>query len=199
MKITLKPWIAIFAGLMAFWLAAAPALAATPTSYVKSILDEVMGIQNDPGKAESARKEAIRRVIQRSFDFDRMSKDSLGQTYNRLSAAQRQEFNTVFSALFQDSYTRLVLNFLKQETVEYGREQVQSNNARLDTVLIRANERIPVDYLMHREGPNWILYDVIVDGVSILDNYKRQFAQVISTRSFEHLMERMRTQYRAIQ
>jgi phospholipid transport system substrate-binding protein len=199
MKITLKPWIAIFAGLMAFWLAAAPALAATPTSYVKSILDEVMGIQNDPGKAESARKEAIRRVIQRSFDFDHMSRNSLGQTYNRLSAARRQEFNTVFRALFQDSYTRLVLNFLKQETVEYGREQVQGNNARLDTVLIRINERIPVEYLMHRQGPNWILYDVVVDGVSILDNYKRQFAQVISTRSFEHLMERMRTQYRAIQ
>lgn len=195
----LRKFLPIIAGLTAFWLAVTPALAATPTSYVKGILDEVMGIQSDAAMAESARREAIRRVIQRSFDFDHMSRDSLGATYNRLSAAQRQEFNAIFSALFQDSYTRLVLNFLKRETVEYGKEQVQGNNARLDTVLIRANERIPVEYLMHRQGPGWILYDVIVDGVSILDNYKRQFAQVISTRSFEHLMDRMRTQYRAIQ
>ncbi|MBW1991126.1 MAG: ABC transporter substrate-binding protein [Deltaproteobacteria bacterium] len=180
-------------------LLALPVLAATPTAYVKGILDAVMRIQNDPGASVQTRKKAIRRIIQQNFDFDRMSRESLGATFSRLSPAQRREFQKIFSALFQDSYTRLVLNFLKQETVEYHKEQVTGHLARLDTTLLRKNETIPVDYLMHRQGSDWILYDVIVDGVSILDNYKRQFARVIRTKSFDYLMGKLRTQYRAIQ
>jgi|UniRef100_A0A7C3SJ76 phospholipid transport system substrate-binding protein len=184
---------------LAMWmLGGLPALAGTPTSYVKGILDEVIAIQNNPALSETTRKEAIRNIIRKNFDFDHMSRDSLGLTYNRLSASQRQEFQEIFSALFQDSYTRLVLNFLKKETVEYKKEQIEGDKARLDTTLIRTNERIPVEYLMHKQGPGWILYDVIVDGVSILDNYRRQFAQTIATKSFDYLMDRMRTQYRAI-
>jgi phospholipid transport system substrate-binding protein len=180
------------------WLTAVPVLAATPTSYVKGILNEVMRIQNDPAQANT-RKQAIRRIIQRSFDFNQMSADALGPTYNRLSSSQRQEFKKIFSSLFQDSYTRLVLNYLKRETVNYGREQITGSRARLDTVLIRTNDKIPVDYLMQRQGSGWLLYDVIVDGVSILDNYQRKFSRVISTKSFSFLMDKMRTQYRSIQ
>lgn len=190
-------WI-VFSVLIIAWLTAVPALAATPTSYVKGILNDVMRIQNDPAQ-EKTRKQAIRRIIRKSFDFNQMSTDSLGPTYNRLSSSQRQEFKKIFSALFQDSYTRLVLNFLKRETVIYGKEQIKGSRASLDTTLIRTNEKIPVDYMMHRQGSGWLLYDVIVDGVSILDNYKRQFSRVISTKSFSFLMDKMRTQYRAIQ
>lgn len=179
-------------------LLAAPALAGPPTNYVKGILDEVMRIQNDPAM-EKTRAEAIRRIIQRNFDFPQMAKDSLGATYAKLSPGQRQEFERIFAALFQDSYTRLVLNFLKRETVKYDREKVEGSKAQVYTTLIRTNETIPVDYLMQSRSSSYILYDVIVDGVSILENYKRQFAQVISTKSFDFLMEKMRTQYKAIQ
>jgi phospholipid transport system substrate-binding protein len=157
-----------------------------------------MRIQSNPAQANT-RKQAIRRIIQRSFDFNQMSADALGPTYNRLSSAQRQEFKKIFSALFQDSYTRLVLNYLKRETVNYGKEQITGSRARLDTTLIRTNDEIPVDYLMQRQGSSWLLYDVIVDGVSILDNYQRKFSRVIDTKSFSFLMDKMRTQYRSIQ
>lgn len=191
-------WFGILTGsvLMAF---AFPVLAATPTEYVKGILNDVMRIQNDPAASEQTRKEAIRGIIRKNFDFEHMSKDSLGPTYNRLGSPQRQEFQKIFAALFQDSYTRLVLNFLKRETVEYHKEQVQGSKAQLNTTLIRTNERIPVDYLMHKQSSGWVLYDVIVDGVSILENYKNQFAKTISSHSFDYLMDKMRTQYRAIQ
>ncbi len=182
--------------LLAGW--ALPALAGAPTNYVKGILDEVIRIQNDPAM-EKTRADAIRRIIQRNFDFPQMARDSLGATYGRLSPGQRQEFERIFAALFQDSYTRLVLNFLKRETVKYNQEKVEGNKAQVFTTLIRTNETIPVDYLMTSRSNSYVLYDVIVDGVSILENYKRQFAQVISTKSFDFLLEKMRTQYKAIQ
>ena len=176
-----------------------PALAQTPTAYVRGILDQVMGLQNDPALSTQARSQAIHKIIERNFDFALMAKDSLGPTYERLSGGQRQEFTQTFSYLFQDSYARLVLNFLKKENIQYGRELPEGDKARVDTAIVRTNENIPVTYLMHTAPQGWILYDVMVDGVSILQNYKTQFAQVIRTKSFEFLLNKMQEQRRAIQ
>lgn len=188
-------------------LAAIPGLsgaawADTPTAYVRSILDRVMAIQNDPALSgdqhEKERGRRIHQIIEKSFDFSVMAQNSLGGVYQKLGAGQRREFVDTFSYLFQDSYTRMVLNFLKKETVKYGRESLQGSQARVDTTLVRANENIPVDYLMRRQGQSWLLYDVIVDGVSILNNYKSQFASAIQGKGFDFLLQRMKTQLRAI-
>jgi phospholipid transport system substrate-binding protein len=194
-----KPlWIFSLA-LAAFWGAAQPALAETPTAYVRGIMDKVMGSQNDPALSSQARSQAIHQIIERNFDFALMANDSLGPTYERLSGGQRQEFTQTFGYLFQDSYTHLVLNFLKKENIQYGQELPEGEKARVDTAIVRTNENIPVTYLMHTAPRGWILYDVMVDGVSILQNYKTQFAQVIRTKSFEFLLNKMQEQRRAIQ
>src|SRR5665648_377460 len=198
MKKPLWIWI-ISLALIAFSGLTRPALAQTPSAYVRGILDQVMGLQNDPALSNQARSQAIHKIIERNFDFALMAKDSLGPTYERLSGGQRQEFTQTFSYLFQDSYARLVLNFLKQENIQYGRELPEGDKARVDTAIVRTNENIPVTYLMHTTPQGWILYDVMVDGVSILQNYKTQFAQVIRTKSFEFLLNRMQEQRRAIQ
>lgn len=189
--------------LLALWLAVGPALAATPKAFVKGILDEVMAIQGNPvmeGSAhENARAQAIRRVIQKNFDFPFMAQDSLGAAYERLNSGQRQEFSNVFSSLFQSSYTNMVLRFLKREDIQYGKETVTGSQARVDTTLVRANDHIQVEYLLHQKGGGWLLYDVIVDGVSILDKYKSGFAREIQTGSFESLLNKMKTQLKAVQ
>ena len=107
-------WI-ISLALVAFSGWTRPALAGPPTDYVRGILDQVMGVQNNPALSTQARSQAIHQIIERNFDFAMMAKDSLGPAYERLSGAQRQEFTRTFSYLFRDSYTRLVLNFLKKE------------------------------------------------------------------------------------
>lgn len=189
--------------LVVLCLFAAAALAVTPTAYVKGILDQVIAIQSDPAKSgpehRAARAQPIRQIIQKNFDFALMAQNSLGSVYGRLSPGQRQEFVATFSYLFQDSYTRLVLDFLKKETIKYEQERPQGSGVRVNTKLIRTNETIPVDYLMRPQGDGWLLYDVIVDGVSILDNYQRQFAQVIRANSFDFLLKKMKTQMRALQ
>jgi phospholipid transport system substrate-binding protein len=177
---------------------AAPALA-SPTSFVKNILDEVMAIQNNPSKGESARAQAIGRIIQRSFDFPYMAQESLGAAYNSLSSGQRQEFTEVFSSLFQTSYTNMVLRFLKRETVEYGQETQRGGQAEVKTKLVRTNDTIAVDYLLHQKGGGWLLYDVKVDGVSLLDKYKAGFAREIKAHSFQSLIQKMKTQLKSVQ
>ncbi len=189
--------------LTALWLAVTPALAAAPSAFVKGILDEVLAIQSNPAQQgpahEEARAQAIRRVIQKNFDFPYMAQDSLGAAYDRLSAGQRQEFASVFSSLFQSSYTNMVLRFLTREDIKYGKETLTGSQARVDTTLMRANDNIKVEYLLHQKGGGWLLYDVIVDGVSILDKYKSGFAREIQTGSFESLLGKMKTQLKSVQ
>lgn len=110
-----------------------------------------------------------------------MMANSLGSTYDSISAGQSQDFTRTFSYLFQDSYTRLVLNFLKKENIQYGAERLEGDRTHVATTIVRPNENIPVTYMMHAAGQGWILYDVIVDGVNILHNYQTQFGQVIRT------------------
>jgi phospholipid transport system substrate-binding protein len=196
-----KPlWIwTISLTLAVFWSFTLPARAETPTAYVRGILEQVMGLQNNPALSTQARSQAIHKIIEHNFDFALMAKDSLGPAYGGISGDQRQEFIRTFSYLFQDSYTRLVINFLKKENIKYSREVPSGSKARVDTAIVRTNENIPVTYLMHTAPQGWVLYDVIVDGVSILNNYKTQFARVIHTKGFGVLLQKMQEQRRAIQ
>jgi phospholipid transport system substrate-binding protein len=176
-----------------------PARAESPTAYVRGILDNVMRIQNDASLSSQSRARAIHGIIGHTFDFAMMAQDSLGSTYGSISGGQRQQFIRTFSYLFQDSYTRLVINFLKKENIQYGQERLEGDRAQVATTIVRPNENIPVTYLVHKASQGWILYDVIVDGVSILHNYRTQFSQTIRTKSFEFLLNKMEAQRQAIQ
>lgn len=179
-----------------------PAWAESPMDYVRGILDKVMAIQSDPALAgatnEAQRGRLIHQIIERSFDFPLMAKDALGSAAGQIGGGQRQEFTNTFSYLFQDSYTRMVLKFLSKENIKYNRENREGSKARVDTIIVRPNEAIPVTYLMHQSDGGWLLYDVVVDGVSILENYRTQFSQAIRTKGFGFLLDRMKTQRQAL-
>ena len=183
--------------LVVIWIGVLRAGAESPTAYVRGILDKTMAIQNDASLDAKARSRAIHQIIEQDFDFPMMAKDTLGATYGQISAGQRQQFTSTFGYLFQASYSRMVLNFLKQENIQYGQERQEGGKARVDTSLVRTNDTIPVTYLMHSTSRGWLLYDVVVDGVSILENYRNQFGRVIRTKSFGFLLNRMEEQRRA--
>ena len=198
-----RPRTWIFSLALVAWCASiSPALAQSPTDYVRGILNKVMAIQTDPALAgaahEDQRSRLIHQIIEGSFDFPMMARDALGSAYGQISGGQRQEFTTTFSYLFQDSYTRMVLKFLLKENITYNRESREGGKARVDTTIVRPNESIPVTYIMHQTGGGWLLYDVNVDGVSILNNYRTQFSQAVRTKGFGFLLERMKSQRQAI-
>jgi phospholipid transport system substrate-binding protein len=122
-----------------------------------------------------------------------MARNSLGREWDRLTAAQRKDFTEVLQDLFQDSYSKLVLNFLKRETIHYGAETAEGDNALVKTVIERlAREQIPVDYRLQRAAGRWDITDVVIDGVSIVDNYRSQFTKIIRTLSYDALIKKMK-------
>jgi phospholipid transport system substrate-binding protein len=175
-----------------------PALAKSPTEYIRGILDQVMAIQNNPSLSRSDRRQEIHQIIRNNFDFNTMARTVLGSSYSQLSTGQVDEFNSIFSYLFQDSYTNMVLDFLKKENIKYGAASRTDGKARVDTVIERPNENIPVTYLLESSA-GWKMYDVIIDGVSILHTYKDKFSEVIRTKGFNYVIQRMKEQRRAIE
>ena len=173
-------------------------MAQSPTGYIRGILDQVMSIQNNSSLSRADRRQQIHQIIRENFDFNTMAKTVLSSSYSQLNAGQVKEFNNVFSYLFQDSYTSMVLDFLKHENIEYGAASQTDGKAKVNTVIKRPNENIPVTYLLDNRA-GWKMYDVIVDGVSILHTYENKFSQVIQEKGFDYIIQRMNEQRKAIE
>jgi phospholipid transport system substrate-binding protein len=180
-----------------------PCGAGAPTERVRNMLDQVMSIQTDPQfkshEFRNQRRIAIKKIIAKNFDFDAMAKQALGQFWQCLDVAQRTGFKSLFQDLFQDSYTRLVLNFLKREEIFYANEQINYDHTLIKTTIIRTNDEIPVDYFLALVDKDWLVHDVEIDGVSIVRNYQEKFARVIKTESYEALLNKMRLQQKTIE
>ena len=177
--------------------------AGIPTERVRSILEEVMAIQTNPqlqgDKFRNEKRIAIKKVIAQNFHFDAMAKQALGQHWQALNETKRSEFKAIFQDLFQESYTRLVLDFLGREKILYNKEEIRQNQAMVKTTIVRISEEIPVDYSLAAVEQKWLVDDVKIDRVSIVQNYQKSFSRVIQQESFEGLLKRMRLQQQAIE
>jgi phospholipid transport system substrate-binding protein len=174
----------------------------TATDSIHSMLDEVMAIQNDPrlmgDELRSTRRDLIRKVIMKNFDFAQMAMGALGrEQWGVLTGPQRVEFKSIFQDLFLDSYSRLVLDFLKKEKIEYGSEETIRDKIIVKTSIHRLGDRIPVHYQVLDLHNGWLVSDVTIDGVSIVQNYRTSFSRVIRQESYSGLLKKMRLQQKA--
>jgi phospholipid transport system substrate-binding protein len=176
--------------------------AGAPVDLVRTMLEEVMTIQTDSKLQgdgfRNTRRAAIKKIIAQNFYFDEMARKALEGHWKELSETKRLEFKAIFQDLFQESYTKLVLDFLKQEKILYTKEDIHPDRAMVKSSIVRMNEEIPVDYFLTPVGERWLVHDVGIDGVSILQNYQKSFARVIKQESYESLLRKMRIQQQTI-
>jgi phospholipid transport system substrate-binding protein len=111
-----------------------------------------------------------------------------------LTSQQRDEFTDLFGNLFERSYSRLVLRFLGERSTTYGTESIQQERATVPTTLIsKRDAKLPVTYQLIRHGEQWMIYDVVIDGISLAMNYRAQFSKILRTSSYEALVQRIKT------
>jgi len=171
------------------------------TDMVRSVLDKAMDIQTNPqlqGQAHrKERAELIQKIMSESFLTAEMAKESLKDHWGKLSQGQRSQYLPLFTAIFIDSYTRKVLDFLKKETVDYPGEVPAGKYTKVRTIIMRTNEHIPVDYIAEKTARKWMIRDVIIDGISTIENYQNSFDRFLKTQPFDSLIQRMATQKKA--
>ncbi len=168
-----------------------------PMEVVKQVIEKALDILNDPALAGPAQKQrrqqTVKQLVDRHFDYREMAKRSLGATWGKLSAGQRDEFVRLFAELLEASYSDKIDRYAKRVRVDYTGQSQDGDYAEVRTVVVRPNDRIPLSYRLLNEGGAWKVYDVIIEGVSLVNNYRSQFARVISESSYTELVRRLRT------
>ena len=176
--------------------APASADAGAPTDQLRSSVDQMVKVLDDPAlKADSRaqdRRAAIRKEAQVVFDFGETAKRALGRHWQGLSEKDRQEFTGLFTDLIERAYISKIERY-SGERIAYAGEPVEGGLATVRTRFVtKQGTEIPVDYRMQQRGDRWLVYDVMVEGVSLINNYRTQFDKIIQTSSYAELVRKMK-------
>ena len=167
----------------------------SPTEVVRSTLTEVFRILDDEKLKDPAnlipRRHLLEETIAAHFDYTEMSKRALGAHWVPLSTGERAEFVELFNGFLSDRYAEKIEGY-SGELVSYLSERIEGNYAEVRTVLHSSKVEIPMDYRLHIKDGAWHAYDLIVDGVSLVKNYRSQFEKIIQTSSYQELVNRLR-------
>jgi phospholipid transport system substrate-binding protein len=179
-----------------FLIAPIVATAGAPTDQVRDTIEQVLAIVKQPQpKSQSQkneRRKRLREVISQRFDFTEMARRSLGSQWKRLSAEQQEEFVQLFTRLLEDSYLDKIESY-QGEKVQYGKETVDNDYAQVETKIIDTKgHEFSVNYRLHNVNGNWKVYDVVIEDVSLVNNYRAQFNRVLANSSVEELLKRMK-------
>ncbi len=133
----------------------------------------------------------LEEVIAARFDYAEMSKRALGARWTPLTAAERAEFVDLFKSFLSDRYAEKIEGY-SGEQVLYLSERIEGNYAEVRTELRSKKVEIPMDYRLFLKKDGWHAYDIVVDGVSLVKNYRSQFEKIIRTDSYSELVRRLR-------
>ncbi|HXX73629.1 MAG TPA: ABC transporter substrate-binding protein [Nitrospiraceae bacterium] len=171
------------------------AYAGPPTDAMKGTIDEVLRILRDkelkqPAKADE-RRQLLEKVVGDRFDYQEMSRRALGAQWNTLSDKDKQEFVGLFKSLLVSSYADKIETY-SGEGVLYINERTEKDYAEVRTKVQTGKTDIPLDYRLLNKSGDWRVYDVVVDGVSLVNNYRGQFTKILRSSGYPDLVEQLR-------
>jgi len=172
-----------------------PVAGGPATEAVKSSINEVIQILEDkelkkPGRAEERRRK-LEQVIGNRFSYEEMAKRALGAPWKELNEAERKEFVELFQRLLSKSYAGKIEGY-SGEQIQYLNERHADEYAEVRTKIVSGKTEIPLDYRLLQIAGDWRVYDVVVDGVSLVNNYRGQFTKIIRESSYKGLVEQLR-------
>jgi phospholipid transport system substrate-binding protein len=176
-------------------LGATGAQAGTPLEDVKGLITEVQTILQTK-KSKDERLELIEKATAKRLNFQEMAKRCLDSTWNTLTQTQQGEFVKLFSQLLKASYACNLDNFVKAR-VDYQGQSNKPDYCEVRTVIIRANDKIPVNFRLQNEPQGWMIYDVVIEGVSTVDNFHSQFQRTIQGSSYNDLVHLLKVRLKA--
>ena len=186
-------------GLLLLSLSPALALAQSddPGQLIRATVDEAFTLLRDPAlkkpEKRAERLAKLRAIADRVFDWEQMAQSSLGAAYRKLSDAQRSEYLTLFQDLIARDYRDDLDRFMGDEKVIIKSVEKRDEQRVVKTILVtHSRDQVPIDYFMHPQGKTWKAHDFAVEGVSLVNHYRKSFARFLANHSFDELLERLR-------
>lgn len=166
-----------------------------PGKFIMSYVDKGLSILNDPTLKSKPNERRIKlwNAVFSAFDLPRMCKSTVSsREWKNVSEKNREEFTTLLTNVVKNAFLGK-LNYFSGENVEYLREIQGDKRAKVQcNVILNSGKKIIVDYSLLFENGNWLIYDVAVEGISVVNNYRRQFYSFLEISSFDELLKKLR-------
>jgi phospholipid transport system substrate-binding protein len=193
----MKTLSAVGLGILLLFMESVWAAAGVPGDQVRQTTDKLLAILKDPqlkGESKkSERRNKLKEVLYQRFDFTEMAKRSLGSEWRRRSPEEQKEFVKLFTDLLERAYLDKIESY-SGESFQYLKEREDDNNyAQVDTKLVdNKGQEFSINYRLYNMKGDWKVYDVVIENVSLINNYRAQFNRVLATSSYEELVNRMK-------
>ena len=187
--------IAAFGLSILLLLQTVPAAAGVPGEQVRQTVDKVVAILKDPRLKQvdnqNERRETLKELIHQRFDFKEMAKRSLGPEWRRHTPEEQAQFVKLFADLLERAYLMQIESYNDQK-VRYVNERQERDHAQVDTKIVdNKGQEFSVNYRLHNENGDWKVYDVVVEDISLVNNYRAQFNRVLASSSYQELVQRL--------
>ena len=168
----------------------------SPVVEVRKTVDEVVRIVADKElkkpQNEQKRRKALKGAIGQLFDHAEMAKRSMGQNWKEISPLQQKEFIDLFATLLENSYAGKIESY-NNEKIVYLKESVEGEYAEVKSRIVTAKrDEFSLEYRLLREGERWKVYDVVIEGVSLVSNYRSQFNKIIKAQGYAELAKKLK-------
>jgi phospholipid transport system substrate-binding protein len=186
--------VAVLTAVMIGW-SIVPGYAGAPTEAMKTTIDEVLRIVRDQDLKHKdkagERRHLLEKVVEARFDYAEMSRRALGAPWNQLTDQQKGEFVDLFRTLLTNSYADKIETY-SGEGVQYLNERTEKEYAEVRTKVLSGKTEIPLDYRLIHKAEDWRVYDVVVDNISLVNNYRGQFTKILRASSYSDLVDQLR-------
>jgi phospholipid transport system substrate-binding protein len=181
-----------------FGAAANRAWADDPMSVVQQTVNQALSILRNKSMPLAQRQDQLRGIVNATFDFKEMARSALGYHWRQITPAQQDEFTQAFVAFIQDSYLGKINEYTSQQVEFATTKSLGQGYAQVNTNIVGGGDTIKVNYLLEQEGSSWKIYDVTVDAISIIANYRNQFNRVMNNQGYDTLIKDLKSKQAAL-
>jgi phospholipid transport system substrate-binding protein len=172
---------------------------ASPTDAVRGSVNSILTLLQDKELDQATRREEMRKVINARFDFRAMSQRTLATNWKKASKEQQQEFVQLFSQLIENTYIGRVEAYT-DEKVDFPGEKVKGKKAVVETLILTATADIPINYKVYqKKNGEWWVYDVIIEGISLISNYRSSYQEIVKKEGFDGLIAKMKNKIKELE
>lgn len=173
-----------------------PAYAGPPLDTVKGHINKVLDVLSDSSlkgeSGKSAKKAKIRSISEKMFDYNELSRRTLGQNWNKFNNEQQKEFTELYKRILEDAYADKLITYT-DEKVLFNKETILSEKTcEIQTTIVTKKADIPIHYRVIQKEGEWRVYDIVIEGVSLVNNYRTQFREILASKSPDGLLDILR-------
>jgi phospholipid transport system substrate-binding protein len=171
----------------------------SPMAVVQGTVNQALDVLRDKQTPLAQRQEKLRQIVANTFDFTEMAKSALGYHWKQLTPEQQQEFTNVFISFIEDSYLSKINDYRGQQVSFLRVVNLGPDEAQVNTDIISPNkEPIHVNYRLVKKDGTWKIYDVTVDAISIIANYRNQFNRIMNSQGYDTLIKDLKSKQAAL-